>query len=66
MNVIERIECADDVCAHMSKNMEIDFKINGENMTRETAKKHFQDRAAITRVRNLLIDEGERILNLTV
>lgn len=55
---------AEEVCGMIAKNREIQFKLEGLGMTRQDAVKHFADRKALLRVRNILIDEGERIASL--
>lgn len=54
---------AHDVVRHIGENFAIQFQIEGLNWDRETAQKHINLRAAIIKVQQLIIDEGERAAN---
>lgn len=41
----------------------IHFQLEGHTFDRETMQKHVNERAALIKVRGILLDEGERILN---
>ena len=45
----------------LSQNLAVAFQLQGENWDRETMQKHLNERAALIRVQNMLIDEAERI-----
>lgn len=50
-----------DVCRFLLKNLEAQFQIDGLNMPREEAKKHFTKRQILIAASGLLSDEAERI-----
>lgn len=52
---------ADDVVAHLGANLAIQFQVEGETFDSETMRKHVSKRAAIAVVRQMLVDEAERI-----
>lgn len=49
-----------DVVRHIGENFAIQFQLEGMQWDRETAQKHMNIRAAIIKVQQLLLDEGER------
>lgn len=53
---------AETVCNHLSQNLAIRYQLNGDQWSREEAEKHFNQRRALTIVRDLLIDEAESLL----
>lgn len=59
--VVEDFLKADVVLEYLCNNLAITFQTHGEEMNRETAEKHFKDREALLRVRDMLIGEAERI-----
>lgn len=56
---------AHDVCAWLSNNYKIQFQIEGIEMPREQAVKHFKRREALLIVQTMLLDAMERALNTT-
>lgn len=52
---------AHDVVRHIGQNYAIQYQVDNENMSQDAAKRHFNDRAAILRVQQLLIEAGERV-----
>lgn len=48
--------------ASIEANLAILFQMEGEKFDRETMQRHVNDRAALNRVRELLLTEAERIL----
>lgn len=59
--VVEDFLKADVVLEYLCNNLAITFQTRNEEMNRETAEKHFKDREALLRVRDMLIGEAERI-----
>ncbi len=54
---------ADAMMAYLGTNLEIHFQLNMEKMNRDEAQECVNNRAALIRVRNILINEAERIAN---
>lgn len=52
-----------DVLEYMSANYEIHFKTHGDEMKKDEAKKHFDDRCALIRSQILVVNEIEKIEN---
>ncbi len=52
---------AEQICGYVSKNLEIQFQLEGDDMQKTEAVEHFRKRNALMIVRNLLIDESERV-----
>ncbi len=55
---------ADELCGYLAKNLEANFQINVDAMTRPEAVAHFEKRKALIIVKSLLIEEGERALSV--
>ena len=51
---------AHDLVRHIGQNLQIQFQIEGLGWDRETMQKHINTRAALIKVQQLLLDEGER------
>lgn len=51
---------AHDVVRHIGQNYAIQFQTEGLQWDRETMQKHINIRAALIKVQQILLDEGER------
>lgn len=51
---------AHDIVSSLEKDLAIHFQMEGVNWSRETMQNHVNDRAALLRVGNLLLDAGEK------
>jgi hypothetical protein len=52
---------AHDVCKFLLQNRAIHFQIDGLNMDRATAQRHFKEREALVIVQTLLLDASEEV-----
>jgi len=53
---------AEQILGHLSENLALHFQVEGETFDRPTMMKHIQKRHALGLTRELLLDEGERLL----
>lgn len=53
---------AELILDHLGQQLAIEFQLHGEEFDRETMQLHTRKRAAINAVREMLLDECERIL----
>jgi hypothetical protein len=53
---------AHDIVTSLEKDLAIHFQMEGSTWDRDTMQKHVNDRAALLRVENLLLDAGDRLL----
>lgn len=51
---------AHDVVRSIGQNMAIQFQMEGENWDRPTMQKHVNERAALLKAQQLILDAGER------
>lgn len=51
----------DVILESMSKNLEIQFQVDGEKFDRDTMQKHVNKRMALLLVRTMVVDEMERV-----
>lgn len=54
-----------DLVRHIGQNLAIQFQMEGETWDRETMQKHVNDRCALIRVQQLLLDQGEQVSGIT-
>jgi len=53
---------AELIVDHLLQNLAVQFQIEGDDYDRETMQKHVNKRAALILTRQLLLEEGERVL----